>query len=282
MGIVQLSCTKEVNTNVQKTFELTQKAIRAGAKIVCLQELFYTQYFCQNIDPLHFEYAIELKHHIIEKFQILAQNTAATILLPIFEKRSVGIYHNTVIVISPSGTIQGLYRKMHIPDDPSFYEKYYFSPGDLGFPVFETPYAKIGVLICYDQWFPEAARLAALQGAEILFYPTAIGWWEKEPEEIYSSQLSAWKIMHQSHAIANNIFVVAVNRVGKEGELAFWGNSLVVSPFGEIIAQTSTTEEEFLVIMCDLSQIEYYRQQWPFFRDRRIEAYQDLVKRFGK
>jgi N-carbamoylputrescine amidase len=283
--MVQTRCTEDLESNTRKVFELTRQAIEAGAQIVCLQELFNLPYFCQWVEPKYFDWAIESNHSTVQLFQKLAQDTQATILLPFFEKRAVGIYHNSLIVLNPSGGTSGganeMYRKMHIPDDPGFYEKYYFTPGDLGFKAFNTPFAKIGTLICWDQWFPEAARLTAMQGAEILFYPTAIAWWEKEPQEYYPRQLSAWEIMHRSHAIANNVFVVAVNRVGKEGELTFWGNSMVVNPFGEIIAQTSACNEEFTIVSCELSEILYYREQWPFFRDRRIDSYASLTQRFG-
>jgi N-carbamoylputrescine amidase len=285
IGLVQTRCTEDLEFNTLKAFEFTRQAIEAGAQIICLQELFNTPYFCREIDSKYFDWAIEPSHATIELFEKLAQDNQVTIILPFFEKRGIGIYHNSLIALNASGSFseggKKIYRKMHIPDDPGFYEKYYFTPGDLGFKAFDTPFAKIGALICWDQWFPEAARLTAMQGAEILFYPTAIAWWDKEPQEYYPRQLAAWEVMHRSHAIANNVFVVAVNRVGKEGELTFWGNSLVINPFGEIIAQTSSSNEEFIVVACELSEILYYRKQWPFFRDRRIDFYSPLTQRFG-
>jgi N-carbamoylputrescine amidase len=285
IGLVQIRCAEDLESNTRKAFELTRQAIAAGAQIVCLPELFNLPYFCREIDAKYFDWAIEPRHATIQLFEKLAQDHQVTIILPFFEKRAIGIYHNSLIVLNSLGSgsegAKEIYRKMHIPDDPGFYEKYYFTPGDLGFRVFATPFAKIGALICWDQWFPEAARITAMQGAEILFYPTAIAWWDNEPQEYYPRQLAAWEVMHRSHAIANNVFVAAVNRVGKEGELTFWGNSLVINPFGEIIGQTSACNEEFIVIACELSEISYYRQQWPFFRDRRIDFYSPLTQRFG-
>jgi N-carbamoylputrescine amidase len=210
----------------------------------------------------------------------LARDNEVVIVASLFEKRSAGIYHNTAVVIDADGTIAGKYRKMHIPDDPLYYEKFYFTPGDLGFPSYQTRYAKVGALVCWDQWFPEAARLASLDGAQILFYPTAIGWIPNEPRAVAENQREAWEVIQRSHAVANGVYVAAVNRVGREGKLKFWGNSFIAGPFGEVVARAGGAREEILVAKCDLRKIEETRQGWPFLRDRRIDAYASLQSRF--
>jgi len=246
-----------------------------------LQELFRSQYFCQTEDIQLFKLAETIPGPTTEALSKVARQRKVVIVASLFEKRAAGVYHNTAVMIDTSGKIVGKYRKMHIPEDPLYYEKFYFTPGDLGFQTHDTAYGKLGTLVCWDQWFPEAARLTALGGAQFLFYPTAIGWLPDEDPEVNEAQHSAWETIQRAHAIANGLYVVVVNRVGHEGKLTFWGQSFVADPFGRIIAKASADSEEVLVVECDLSRIEETRQNWPFLRDRRIDAYDGLRFRFG-
>lgn len=260
--------------------ELIVEAASESVQIVCLQELFATPYPCQAEDHANFDYAEPLDGPSVQRMQVLAKQHEIVIVAPIFERRAPGVYHNTVVVVDCDGSIAGKYRKMHIPDDPLYYEKFYFAPGDLGFAPIQTRYAKLGVGICWDQWFPEAARLFALAGAEILLYPTAIGWIKGEKEEFGAGQLSAWQTSMRAHAIANGLWLGAPNRVGTEGDVEFWGNSFVVSPRGEVIGQAGDSENHVLCVDCNLAEIDVVRTHWPFLRDRRIDAYAGLTKRY--
>ena len=281
IALVQTSARRDPAENLLKACEKIREAASRGARIICLQELFTTLYFCQTEEYKAFDYAETVPGPSIQVMQELARELEVVLVASVFEARARGLYHNTAAVIDAGGAILGKYRKMHIPDDPGFYEKFYFTPGDLGYKVFKTRYATIGVLICWDQWYPEAARLTALKGAEILFYPTAIGWSTTEHStEVRRTQQEAWKTIQMSHAVANGVFVAAANRVGTEGELEFWGNSFVCDPFGQIMTEASHLDETVLLAECDRSRIEYYRSHWPFLRDRRIETYGDLQKRF--
>jgi len=281
LGLIQMSCTEDKSANLEKAKQNIRKAADQGAQIIALQELFSSLYFCQTEDYEPFKLAEPIPGPTTEMFSELAKELGVVIVASLFEERAKGLYHNTTAVIDADGSYLGKYRKMHIPDDPGFYEKFYFTPGDLGYKVFNTKFAKIGVLICWDQWYPEAARLTALKGAEILIYPTAIGWSKQEPEmEVRLKQHQAWETIQRSHAIANGVFVAAINRVGTEDDLEFWGQSFLSSPFGEILSKSPTDEEHIVVASCDLSQIEFYRQHWPFLRDRRIESYNDINQRF--
>ena len=271
VGLIQSRCEEDPAANLKKALSQIKTAAARGARIVCLQELFKTRYFCQTEDPKKIDLAETVPGPTTEALAKAAKSLKVVIVAPLFEKRASGLYHNTAAVIDADGKFLGKYRKMHIPDDPGFYEKFYFVPGDLGFRVFETRYAKIGVLICWDQWFPEAARLTALQGAEILFYPTAIGWKPEEQEET-RHYYAAWETVQRSHAIANGVYVAAVNRVGKEGALKFWGSSFIADPFGAVLYRGGASNEEIVIADCDLSRIEKTRREWPFFRDRRIDA----------
>ena len=259
--------------NLAKTIERIEAAANKGAQIVCLQELFRSRYFCQSEDHRNFKLAETIPGPRTDARTGLARRRKIVIVASLFERRTAGIYHNTAVVIDADGSIAGKYRKMHIPDDPLYYEKFYFTPGDLGFPSFQTRYAKIAALVCWDQWFPEGARMAALSGAQILFYPTAIGWIPNEPRLAAQNQRNGWELIQRSHAVANGVFVAAVNRVGREGKIKFWGNSFVAGPFGEIVAHAGGEREEVLIANCDLGKIEETRQAWPFLRDRRIDAY---------
>ena len=276
---IQNSCSSNIDENIDKAELLIRKAAADGADVVALQELFHTTYFCREIDQKYFNWAEPIPGPITERFSSLAAELKIVLLLPMFEKKAPGVYFNTMVVIENDGSILGIYRKMHIPDDPGFYEKYYFAPGDLGFRVFDTSAGKIGTLICWDQWFPEAARLAALDGAEILVYPTAIGTLPEESDVDKKDFMDAWLTIQRSHAIANGCFVAGINRVGVESGTKFWGNSFVAGPFGQILAQAGESEE-ILNVDLDLKSIEKQRQTWPFFRDRRIDSYQDILKRF--
>jgi len=282
VGLVQMSCAPQPEANHKKAIARINDAAKRGAQIVCLQELFRSQYFCQTEDIQLFKLAETIPGPTTEKLAKVARQRKIVIVASLFEKRAAGIYHNTAVMIDTSGKIVGKYRKMHIPDDPLFYEKFYFTPGDLGFQTHETAYGKLGTLVCWDQWFPEAARLTALGGAQFLFYPTAIGWLPDEEQSMNEAQHSAWETIQRGHAIANGVYVVVVNRVGHEGKLTFWGQSFVADPFGRIVAKASAEEEEVLVVECDLSRIEETRQNWPFLRDRRIDAYDGLRLRFGE
>jgi len=276
---IQNSCSSNIDENIDKAELLIRKAAADGADVVALQELFHTTYFCREIDQKYFNWAEPIPGPITERFSSLAAELKIVLLLPMFEKKAPGVYFNTMVVIENDGSILGIYRKMHIPDDPGFYEKYYFAPGDKGIRVFDTSAGKIGTLICWDQWFPEAARLAALDGAEILVYPTAIGTLPEESDVDKKDFMDAWLTIQRSHAIANGCFVAGINRVGVESGTKFWGNSFVAGPFGQILAQAGESEE-ILNVDLDLKSIEKQRQTWPFFRDRRIDSYQDILKRF--
>lgn len=278
IGLVQRICGEEPEANIERALEGAHEATSQGAKIVCLQELFYSLYFCREFDEAFFDMAEPLDGPAVSTFRKFAKKHDAVVIVPIFERRAPGVYHNTAVIVDAGGEIAGVYRKMHIPDDPGFYEKYYFTPGDTGFKAFDTKYGRIASLICWDQWYPEGARLAALHGAQIVFYPTAIGWIPQDPPEVQRSQREAWQTIQRAHAIANGVFVAAPNRVGQEGETTFWGTSFVSDPFGRIIGQAGE-DEDVLVVECDLGVIEATRRQWPFLRDRRIDAYGDINKR---
>jgi N-carbamoylputrescine amidase len=280
VGLIQMSAGEDPKANLAKAGAGVRAAAKKGAQIVCLQELFRSRYFPQSEDVKKFSLAEPIPGPTTEGLGRLARAKGVVVITSVFERRSAGIYHNTAVVIDADGSILGKYRKMHIPDDPCYYEKFYFTPGDLGFPCFPTRHAKIGVLICWDQWFPEAARLTSLSGAEILFYPTAIGWLPNEPRSVARAQKSAWEVVQRGHAVANGIYVAAVNRVGREGKLRFWGSSFVADPLGEIVGRAREDQEEILVVRCDLKKIDETRQSWPFLRDRRIDAYGSLTARF--
>jgi N-carbamoylputrescine amidase len=284
VGLVQMSCSPEPGHNLAKAEALIRSASERGAQIVCLQELFRSQYFCREENAALFDLAETVPGPSTEALARVARDTSTVVIVPVFERRAAGLYHNSAVVIDADGSIAGLYRKMHIPDDPLYYEKFYFAPGDLGFRSFDTRYGRIAVLICWDQWYPEGARLAALSGANILFYPTAIGWHPSEKEQFGAAQRDAWQTIQRAHAIANGIWVAAVNRVGYEGPaesgLEFWGTSFVSDPFGVITAQASVDREEIIVAECTTSRMEEVRRNWPFLRDRRIDAYADLQRRW--
>ena len=280
VGLIQLSCVNDKAANILKTVEKIKIAVSDGAQIVCLQELFASLYFCDKEDHKNFLLAEAIPGETTEIIQQVARETGAVIIASLFEKRAKGIYHNTTAVIDADGSYLGKYRKSHIPDDPGFYEKFYFTPGDTGYMVFDTKFAKIGVLICWDQWYPEAARITSLMGAEILFYPTAIGWEPDDTIEIKTEQFQAWQTIQRSHAIANGVHVVAVNRVGRESDTIFWGSSFVANPFGTILYEAPQNKEEVHVEELDLAQSEHYRTVWPFLRDRRVDTYNPISKRF--
>src|SRR5450432_3480122 len=285
LGLIQTTASADPGANLKKTLALAERAATRGAQIICTQELFRSQYFCQTEDHKNFGLAEKIPGPSTAAFQKLAKRHQVVIIASLFEKRAAGIYHNTAAVIDADGSLLGIYRKMHIPDDPLFYEKFYFTPGDLGFKAWQTRYGKIGVLICWDQWYPEAARLTAMQGAEILFYPTAIGWHPSEKKEYGENQHGAWEIIQRSHAVANGCFVAAVNRVGTEtpegGDgIEFWGRSFMAGTSGQILAKASSDREEILLVPIDLAKVDVTRTHWPFLRDRRIDAYGDLTKRF--
>mgnify|MGYP002640070085 FL=1 len=276
VGLVQMACSPDASKNLEKAVDSIRAAAKQGAQIICLPELFLTQYFCQTEDLENFSLAEPLPGPTSTTLSNLAEELQVVLIVPLFEKRTQGIYHNTAIVIDADGSIAGTYRKMHIPDDPCFFEKFYFTPGDTGFKSFSTRYGKIGVLICWDQWFPEAARLTALSGAQFLFYPTAIGY-QDEDAKFSKKQISAWETIQKSHAISNGVFLGSVNRVGRENALTFWGKSFICNPFGEVIGQAED-EPQIVIAKCPLSEIESTRQNWPFLRDRRVDAYQGLSK----
>ena len=281
IALVQTAASNDPASNLKKAAAKIEEAARKGARIICLEEFFLTPYFPQTEKTKYFRWAETIPGPTVDYLSKVAKQKKVALIVPIFEKRARGVYHNSAAVIDQEGKLLGTYRKMHIPDDPGFSEKFYFTPGDTGFKVFKTQGVKIGVLICWDQWFPEAARMAALAGAEILFYPTAIGYDRKEKAKVVADQRSAWETVQRAHAIANGIFVAVPNRVGREGKLIFWGNSFVSDPFGKIIAKADSSKEQILFADCDLSQIEKTRQNWPFLRDRRIDAYRPLLERFS-
>jgi N-carbamoylputrescine amidase len=280
IALVQATGHTSKEQNIQKSLDRISQAAAAGAQIVALQELFHGQYPCQSEDHARFDEAEPIPGPITERLAAAALQHEVVIISSMFERRAPGLYHNTAVIFDADGSTAGMYRKMHIPDDPLYYEKFYFTPGDLGFRSFETRFGRIGVCVCWDQWYPEAARLTALSGAQILFYPTAIGWLPHEKEEYGASQHSAWETMMRSHAIANGVFVAATNRVGREGELEFWGSSFVSDPNGNLLAKGSHDKEETLLVECDLDRIDVVRTHWPFLRDRRIDAYGDITKRY--
>ena len=291
VGLIQLSCSPDPEANLEKAVQRSREAARNGAQIVCLPELFRTQYFCQREDPSLFDLAEPIPGPTTEAMSRLARETKISMIVSLFEKRTRGLYHNTAVLIGKDGNIAGLYRKMHIPDDPLYYEKYYFAPGDLGFKAFDTDVARIGTLVCWDQWYPEGARLTALHGAQILFYPTAIGWHPAEKEQYGIAQHDAWRTIQRAHAIANGVFVAVVNRVGHEtgnilgneskgAGLEFWGKSFLADPFGRVLAEASHDREEILCAEVNLKEIEEVRRNWPFLRDRRIDSYSGIGHRF--
>ncbi len=280
-----MRCSDDAAENLAKATKMLERAAADGVQIACLPELFLTEYFCQREDPALFELAEPIPGPTTDALGKIAKKTGMVIVGSIFERRTAGVYHNTAVVIERDGSVKGIYRKMHIPHDPLFYEKYYFTPGDLGFKAFATSAGKIGTLVCWDQWYPEAARLTAMQGAEVLFYPTAIGWHPKEKKEFGEAQVSAWETMQRAHAISNGVYVAAVNRIGHEvlsGDgLEFFGHSFISDPFGRILAMGSHDKEEIITATIDPVLIEETRRNWPFFRDRRVDAYGEITKRFG-
>jgi N-carbamoylputrescine amidase len=283
VGLIQMACSRDPNENLAKALWRIREAAGRGAQIICLQELFRSQYFCREEDARLFDLAEPIPGPTTDVLSLLARELNVVIVASIFERRAAGLYHNTAAVIDADGSMLGLYRKMHIPDDPLYFEKFYFTPGDLGFKNFETRYGRIAALVCWDQWYPEAARVAALGGADVLFYPTAIGWHPAEKAEFGAAQHDAWRTIQRSHAIANGIYVAAVNRVGFEGPpdrgLEFWGASFVADPFGQVLAEASHDREETLIVECDRRRIDEVRRNWPFLRDRRIDAYSPILSR---
>ncbi len=292
IGITQMACDEDVNVNRKNQLRLIEQAAKQGAQIVCTQEIFTSQYFCQVEDHRFFKLAETIPGPSTDAIGKLAKKYNLVVIASLFEKRAAGLYHNTAAIIETDGSVKGIYRKMHIPDDPLYYEKFYFTPGDTGFRAWDTTHGKIGVLICWDQWYPEAARLTALQGAEILFYPTAIGWHPRERELYGTAQHESWELIQRSHAVANGCFVCAPNRIGIEkirnseggyvsdDGIQFWGQSFIASPNGQVVKRGSVENEEVIVVPCDLEQVEFSRTHWPFLRDRRIDAYGDMTKRY--
>jgi len=283
VGLVQMRCAPDPAANLATATARVREAARQGARVVCLPELFRSQYFCQREDHAAFDLAEAVPGPTTEALGRVARELGVVVIASVFERRAAGVYHNTAAVLDADGSVRGLYRKMHIPDDPLYYEKFYFTPGDLGFRAFDTAAGRIGTLVCWDQWYPEAARLTALAGANVLFYPTAIGWHPLEKAQFGEAQVSAWQTMQRAHAIANGVYVAAVNRVGHEGPadggLEFWGASFVCDPFGVVLKEASRTDEALLVVECDLAHQEEVRRNWPFLRDRRIDAYAGITKR---
>lgn len=286
VGLVQMACGADPAANLLPAAAKCRAAAQNGAQVICLPELFRSQYFCQREDPACFDLAESVPGPSTDALSEVAKRHNVVIMVPIFERRTAGLYHNSVVVLDGDGSIAGLYRKMHVPDDPAYYEKFYFAPGDTGFRAISTSVGKLGVLICWDQWFPEAARLATLHGAEILFYPTAIGWHPSEKAQEGETQRSAWQTIQRSHAIANGVFVAAVNRVGHEkpaegGDgIEFWGSSFICDPLGVVLAEASMDQEEIIIAEVNVSRVEDVRRNWPFLRDRRVDAYDGLTKRF--
>lgn len=282
VGLVQMSCVAEKQPNLEKAIREVRNAAAKGAQIVCLQELFTSLYFCDVEDYENFKLAESIPGPSTDALREVAKELNVVIIASLFEKRAEGLYHNTTAVIDADGEYLGKYRKMHIPDDPAFYEKFYFTPGDLGYKTFQTKFAKIGVLICWDQWYPEASRITALMGAEIMFYPTAIGWATSQDEDTNKEQYDAWQTIQRSHAIANGVHVVSVNRVGYEqdGAMKFWGGSFVANPHGKLMYLATHDEEETTVVEIDTQTSDHYRTHWPFLRDRRIDSYQPITKRY--
>ena len=285
LGLLQLRCEAEPSRNLEHAIERIQQATHRGADIICLPELFLSHYFCQRTDSSLFDLAEPIPGPTTERLGPLARALGKVIVASLFERRAAGVFHNTAVVFDADGTMLGIYRKMHIPDDPLFYEKYYFTPGDLGFRTFDTRFGRIGILVCWDQWFPEGARLTALQGAQVLIYPTAIGWHPREKAAFGVQQHQAWETIQRAHAIANGVYVAAINRTGHEGPrdggLEFWGASFVSDPFGVLLAKGSHDQDEILIAECNTARIEDVRRNWPFLRDRRIDAYGNVTKRWG-
>ena len=281
VGLAQLSCVGDKEKNIEKFSEKVRELAGMGAQVVVLQELFASLYFCDEERYENFKLAEAIPEGpTTQKFMALAKELGVVLVCSMFEKRAEGLYHNTTAVIDADGSYLGKYRKMHVPDDPGYYEKFYFTPGDLGYKVFETKYCKIGVLICWDQWYPEAARITAMKGAEMLVFPTAIGWDERQREEDNREQYEAWQTIQRSHAVANGVPVVSVNRTGKEGGMQFWGGSFVTNAFGRVLYQAPHLEEALHVEELDLDESDHYRRHWPYFRDRRIDSYGPITKRF--
>jgi N-carbamoylputrescine amidase len=279
-GLVQMACVGDKQANIEKAVSRIRQAAAKGAQIICLQELFASEYFCHEENYDYFSLAEPVPGPVTKLFSELAASLDVVLLVSLFEKRAKGIYHNTLAVIDADGSYLGKYRKNHIPDDPGYYEKFYFTPGDTGYSVFCTKYARIGGLVCWDQWYPEAARITSLMGAEILFFPTAIGWASAQTEAVNKQQYSAWQTIQRSHAIANGVFVVAVNRTGREREMNFWGGSFIADPYGELLCQAGHDREEVLVEELDLGKIDEVRVHWPFLRDRRIDSYGPILNRY--
>lgn len=286
VGLIQMAMGSDIDANLTKAVDFVREAAGLGAKIICLPEMFRSQYFCQKEDADLFDLAEPINGPSVEALSKIADESSATIIAPIFEQRALGLYHNSLVLIKPGEPIAGVYRKMHIPDDPAYYEKFYFTPGDMGFKAFDTDQGKIGTLICWDQWYPEGARLTALRGAEILFYPTAIGWHPYEKDQYGDQQRDAWRTIQRSHSIANGVYVAGVNRVGHEvfventPGIQFWGSTFLSDPFGVIVAEADTEKEQVVIGEVDPGRIEEVRRGWPFLRDRRIDDYQDITKRF--
>ena len=280
IGTIQMSCSNSTSKNIQKTIVKIKEAAAKGAQIVCLQELFSSLYFCDVENHDNFLLGEAIPGPTTDALSIVAKECNVVIIASLFEKRAHGLYHNTTAVLDADGTYLGKYRKMHIPDDPGYYEKFYFTPGDLGYKVFKTKFATIGVLICWDQWYPEAARITALMGAEILFYPTAIGWATHQDEATNIEQYNAWQTIQRAHSVANGVPVVSVNRVGYEGDMKFWGGSFISNPFGTLLYKASHDDEETVVTEIDMEKSGIYRTHWPFLRDRRIDSYSPITKRF--
>jgi N-carbamoylputrescine amidase len=285
VALIQMSCDSDVKANQEKALARIEEAAGQGAQIISTQELYRSEYFCQTENHENFKLAEAIPGPSTEAFSRLARDRRVVIIASLFERRAPGLYHNSAVVIDTDGELVGRYRKMHIPDDPLYYEKFYFTPGDLGFHAFDTRYGRIGVLVCWDQWFPEAARLTALAGAQIIFYPTAIGWHPSEREEYGAQQYSSWETIQRSHAIANGVYVAVANRVGHEGDpeggIRFWGQSFVSDPAGQMLVKAGADDEEIVITECDYRRLDVQRTHWPFLRDRRIDAYQGMVRRFG-
>ncbi len=280
IAAIQDSRVAEPAENLARSLQQIEAAAARGAQVICLQELFTSLYFCQTEDHRHFAYAEPVPGPLTERLGAAARQHGVVIVAGLFERRASGLFHNTAVIIDADGSLAGMYRKMHIPDDPCFYEKFYFTPGDLGFRSIPTRFGKIGVCICWDQWFPEAARLTAMAGAEILVYPTAIGWLDADRQEYGAAQLSAWQTMMRSHAIANGVFLVAPNRTGREGQIQFWGASMICDPLGRRLTQAAREVPDVIMADCNLQEIETARTHWPFLRDRRIDAYDGLTRRW--
>jgi N-carbamoylputrescine amidase len=287
LGLIQMRSTTDAAENLSRAVEKICEAAKRGAQVVCMDELFHGQYFCRTENPDLFNLAESLPGPTTDLLTAVARDNKIAIVASLFERRAPGLYHNTCAVIDADGSFLGRYRKMHIPDDPLYYEKFYFTPGDLGFPTFDTHCGRIGVQICWDQWYPEGSRAVALGGAQVIFYPTSIGWHPAEKAEFGAAQLDAWKTIQRAHAIANGVYVAVVNRVGFEGGgaagdtgLEFWGNSFVADPFGQVVAEAAQDKEEILVVECDSSKSEETRRNWPFLRDRRVDAYQPILSRW--